>query len=95
MSALLKPIANRCIERPAYRGYEHVRRNEMQEWIALNLDQIRAWWRAGHENRPTLTFDELDFQPFCCVQFDIERMRFEELREDGKHDEITRYLGDE
>ncbi len=89
MNARLKPIENRCVDRPSYRGWEHVRRDEREQWIALNLPLIRAWWRAGFENRPNLPFDESDFQPFCQIQFDIERMHFEELRDDGMRDDPT------
>lgn len=89
MVAELRQIEARCIERPKYRGYMHVRRNEMNEWIELNLDLIRAWWRAGHERDARIKYDENDFQPFCCVQFDIERMHFEQLRDDGHFDDPT------
>jgi hypothetical protein len=90
----LMPI-RRVAVRPAYRGWVHVQRNEPEQWIAANLDLIRTWWRIGHERDSRVEYDENDFQPFCRVQFDIERMRFEEYRDDAKGDDINRYLGDE
>lgn len=87
MNAQLRPVLL-ASERPKYLGWHHVRRNEPEQWIALNLTLIREWWRAGFEHRPDLEYDEMDFQPFCRVQFDLERMRFEELRDDGKYDDL-------
>lgn len=92
MSALPKipPILARAAKRPSYLGWEHVKRNERDQWIDLNLPLIREWWRAGHENHPHIEYDEADFQPFCRVQFDIERAYFEQLKADGFDDPYAR-----
>ena len=85
MVAVLKPIEQTPLQKPAYTGYWLVRQNRRDDWVELNAPQLARWYFQCGATLDDLTAESLD--TFADAQFDMERAKFEEMKADGKYDD--------
>lgn len=88
MNALLKPITTRALELPSYQRYDLVRTNERGDWIKANvLALLERFGACGDLARANGKWTILEFAESAQVQWDLERMKFEEMKADAKFDD--------
>lgn len=78
MSASLKLITARPLQRPRYGRWDLVRANDMAAWVRANRELLQGWYN----DLSAIETQECDFDTFAAIQFDIERSHLEELRAD-------------
>ena len=90
MNAVLKPITVRPLRKPDYRGWWLVRSNQKAEWVRLNADLLAEWFAACEAALDSADLGAETLDSFAEAQWDVERMHCEQLRDDGRYDDITR-----